>query len=59
MPKLSRKPKFTRVISGAEAWWYDDARSIHVLIQVGQGSQIVSCAIKRSELLKYINRSAP
>ena len=55
--KLSLKPKQIRTTAKA-AWWYDDKRSIHILVQ-GFAEGLNSCHIKRSELLKYINRSAP
>lgn len=57
--KLSLKPKDARVIHGHEAWWYDNPSSIQILIQPNPGAEVVSCVIKRSELLKYIKRSTP
>ena len=55
---ISLNPKKARVISGYDAWWYDDKRNIHVLIQQDNKTNPVSCTIKRSELLKYIKRTS-
>ena len=52
---MSLKPKRARVTTGASAWWYDERGGISVFIENTAG--VLSCVIKRSALIRFIERS--
>ena len=57
MSELSLKPKKARVMRGAKsAWWYDEWGCILLLIDAG-GTEPIRVSIKRSALLRYLERS--
>ena len=56
---MSLRPKKARVQNGGSAcsaWWYDERGGISVYI-VNNNSVVLSCRIKRSALIRFIERS--
>ena len=53
---MSLSPKKARVLRGKSAWWYDECGAISVFVE-GISGAVLSCQIKRSHLIKYIERS--
>ena len=55
--KLSLMPKQARTRRAMDAWWYEERGAIRIYIQPIYPGPTWSCSIKRSQLLKYIERS--
>lgn len=55
---MNNKPKKAKVVIGHDAWWYDEKGGISVYVQrKNAGQSILACRIKRSDLVKFINRT--
>ena len=52
---ISRRPKKARTSGNCTAWWYDERGGIGIYIS--DREKTVTCRIKRSDLIKYIERT--